>query len=203
MSMIPIFPLPAVLFPGGKTFLQIFEPRYLSMVKSCMKANKGFGVVLADPNACLNAPQIVGKGNSAYQIARYGTLCSIVDFDLRQNGRLQITIQGDAKFHIEALSIAEDELVTGQVSIIASEVSAPVPADKQHLVELLQTLAQHASIQPLGLELDLVRADQVSGRLVELLPNSNDFKQKMLELNDPLLRLEEIESQLLALQQSE
>lgn len=157
---------------------------------------------MADPNASLNAPQIVGKGDSAYQIARYGTLCSIVDFDLRQNGRLQITIQGDAKFHIDALSIAEDELVMGQVSIVASEVSAPVPADKQHLVELLQTLAQHASIQPLGLELDLVGADQVSSRLVELLPNSNDFKQKMLELNDPLQRLEEIETQLLALQRS-
>jgi Lon protease-like protein len=200
MRIIPTFPLPAVLFPGGKTLLQIFEPRYLSMVKACMKANEGFGVVLADPSASLNDPVEVGQGKSSYQIARYGTLCSIVDFDLGKNGHLQITIQGEAKFHIDALSIADDGLLISEVSMIAAEVSAPVPKGKQHLVELLQTLAQHATIQTLGLELDLINADQVGGRLVELLPHCSEFKQEMLELSDPQQRLEEIEAQLLRLQ---
>ena len=35
-----------VLFPGGKAQLPIFEPRYLDMVRDCMRHEVGFGVVL-------------------------------------------------------------------------------------------------------------------------------------------------------------
>ena len=37
MAEIPLFPLPVVLFPGGRLSLQIVETRYLDMVKQCMK----------------------------------------------------------------------------------------------------------------------------------------------------------------------
>ena len=48
MKEIPLFPLPLVLFPGGRLPLQIFEVRYLDMVKSCMRENSGFGVVMLE-----------------------------------------------------------------------------------------------------------------------------------------------------------
>ena len=44
MAEIPLFPLPMVLFPGGKLPLQIFEPRYLDMVKNCMREEIGFEI---------------------------------------------------------------------------------------------------------------------------------------------------------------
>lgn len=198
MVIIPLFPLPTVLLPGGKTVLQIFEPRYLSMIKSCMKESQGFGIVLSDANA----PLSVADEKDAYHIASVGTLCSIVDFDIQSNGYLQITVQGNTKFHIESLSITENQIVMGQVIMIESEACKPVPEDQQHLVELMKTLAQHASVALLDLNVDLTSADQLSGRLTELLPFKNDFKQKMLELGEPLQRLKEIEAQLLSLQQS-
>ena len=34
-SELPIFPLGAVLFPGGTMALKIFEQRYLEMAKTC------------------------------------------------------------------------------------------------------------------------------------------------------------------------
>ena len=34
---IPIFPLQAVLFPGGLLPLRIFETRYMDMAKDCLK----------------------------------------------------------------------------------------------------------------------------------------------------------------------
>ena len=33
---LPLFPLSAVLLPGGRLPLQIFEPRYLDLVSHCM-----------------------------------------------------------------------------------------------------------------------------------------------------------------------
>ena len=43
---VPIFPLSSITFPGGYMPLRIFEPRYLDMVKNCVKNNTGFGISL-------------------------------------------------------------------------------------------------------------------------------------------------------------
>ena len=48
MSEIPLFPLPLVLFPGGRLPLKIFETRYLDMIKRCMRDNAGFGIVMIE-----------------------------------------------------------------------------------------------------------------------------------------------------------
>ena len=44
-SSLPVFPLGIVSLPGTIQNLQIFEPRYVTMVKECMKNNKGFVMV--------------------------------------------------------------------------------------------------------------------------------------------------------------
>ena len=43
---LPLFPLNSVIFPGGALPLRIFEPRYLDMIKDCMRNEHGFGIVL-------------------------------------------------------------------------------------------------------------------------------------------------------------
>ncbi len=43
---LPLFPLDTVLFPGGPLRLRIFEPRYLDMVRRCLREQSAFGVVL-------------------------------------------------------------------------------------------------------------------------------------------------------------
>ena len=43
---IPLFPLSAVLFPGGLLNLRIFEQRYLDLVRDCSRNGSGFGVCL-------------------------------------------------------------------------------------------------------------------------------------------------------------
>ena len=45
METIPLFPMHAVLFPHGRMFLQVFEPRYLDLIGQCMKEDSGFGLV--------------------------------------------------------------------------------------------------------------------------------------------------------------
>ena len=46
LKEIPLFPLNVNLLPEGFMPLQIFEPRYIDMVKLCMSDNLGFVVVL-------------------------------------------------------------------------------------------------------------------------------------------------------------
>ena len=44
-SVIPLFPLHTVLFPGGPLPLRIFETRYTDMVRRCMREQVPFGVL--------------------------------------------------------------------------------------------------------------------------------------------------------------
>ncbi|MFT5321817.1 MAG: Lon protease-like protein, partial [Pseudohongiellaceae bacterium] len=46
METIPLFPLNSILFPKGRISLQIFESRYVDMIRQCLKDQTGFGVVL-------------------------------------------------------------------------------------------------------------------------------------------------------------
>ena len=46
MARIPLFPLPLVVFPGGRLPLKIFEPRYVDMIGRCMREEVGFGIVM-------------------------------------------------------------------------------------------------------------------------------------------------------------
>ena len=45
MAAIPLFPLQTVLYPDGYLPLQVFEVRYLDMVKRCIEHREDFGVV--------------------------------------------------------------------------------------------------------------------------------------------------------------
>ena len=45
LTTLPLFPLTTMLFPDGLLPLQIFELRYLNMVKKCIADGTEFGVV--------------------------------------------------------------------------------------------------------------------------------------------------------------
>ena len=47
MSLLPLFPLDLVLFPGASLPLHIFEPRYQEMISECLDRKQSFGVVRA------------------------------------------------------------------------------------------------------------------------------------------------------------
>ena len=46
MTLLPLFPLNSVLFPGVPLSLHIFEPRYQKMIDYCLEHDVAFGVVL-------------------------------------------------------------------------------------------------------------------------------------------------------------
>ena len=189
MSEIPLFPLPLVLFPGGRLPLQVFEPRYLDMVKQCLKEDTGFGIVMI-----LEGEQMLRDAEEQLpSISRYGTWCKIVDFDQIPNGMLGIMAEGVKKFVIRDQYEQADRLMLAEVEFLAREKIAAVPEQHEHLSELLLSLMEHEAVRRLGLQCDLHQASDVGARLTELLPCPNRFKQRMLEMKDPVMRLQEIE----------
>jgi Lon protease-like protein len=81
VSELPLFPLSAVLLPFGRMPLQIFEPRYVDLVRDCMRTSSPFGVVWIRRGA-----EVVQPGRKAPELGDYGTCARIVDWDQLPNG---------------------------------------------------------------------------------------------------------------------
>lgn len=189
MSEIAIFPLPLVIFPGGRQPIKIFETRYLDMVKRCLRDDAGFGVVMiVEGNQVLRNPE-----EQLPSVSQCGTYCKIVDFDQLSNGMLSVMVEGQAKFVIRDQYEQTDRLMLADVEFLAAEDEAPVPERYEPLVHLLLSLMEHEAVKRMGLQCDLCQAGEVSARLTELLPCDPRFKQPLLELKDPLVRLRELE----------
>jgi Lon protease-like protein len=87
---IAVFPLPgALLLPGGKLPLNIFEPRYLAMVLDSLGEGRMFGMVQADSAA--------PRGGGLYQV---GCLGRVSSFSETEDGRLLITLMGLLRYRI-------------------------------------------------------------------------------------------------------
>ena len=189
MAHIPLFPLPLVIFPGGKLPLQIFEARYVDMIKHCLRDGTGFGVIrITEGEQVLRDPE-----QQLPSVSRCGTYCTIADFDELPNGMLGIMAEGMKKFVIRDEYEQSDRLMMGYIEFLGDEKDVDMPAEKEHLSSLLESLMSHEAVQRVGLGCDMTQAVEVGARLTELLPCSNGFKQRMLEIKDPLVRLSELD----------
>ena len=89
----PIFPLGgALLLPGGRLPLNIFEPRYLAMVEDALAAGRMFGMV--QPN------QRTPAGATGPGLFRVGCLGRLSSFSETDDGRYLITLSGVTRFEI-------------------------------------------------------------------------------------------------------
>jgi len=188
---VPTFPLHTVIMPGGKLELQIFEQRYLEMIKQCLKEQRSFLVVLIKSGAEVgDTPDIYSSG----------VLVTIVDFYQLKNGLLGIQIQAAEKVRIETTSIAAGGLMLAETDALAPEIDVVLPDEYFELAELLRQLIMHPSIDKLHLLIDYESAVCVSSRLVEWLPLEREVKQELFELSDPLSRLERIDEEVQRMQ---
>ncbi len=193
----PLFPLGTVLFPGGTLPLQIFETRYVDLVKRCMRDGSPFGVVLILDGR--EARQ--NERDRPPQIATVGTCARIVDFTELANGLLGITARGERRFRVLGAEEQQDHLLLGQVVELDDPPYAPVPAESDALVEILRQLLEYPEVNQLGIEADFDDARSVAGRLADLLPVDPRFKQSLLEQDDPLICLAELERLVHAMQE--
>tara|TARA_X000000368_G_scaffold354161_1_gene295550 strand:+ start:724 stop:1353 length:630 start_codon:yes stop_codon:yes gene_type:complete len=84
---IPVFPLSGVIyFPKTNLPLNIFENRYLELVKDCLNTNKLMGMVQSKKNS-----------SEVYSV---GCLGKISDYKKTNDGRVLINLTGLARFEI-------------------------------------------------------------------------------------------------------
>jgi Lon protease-like protein len=181
---IPLFPLNTVLFPGGPLPLRIFEPRYVDMVRYCMREHAPFGVVLIRAG--------VEAGGAVTSTAEIGTSARIVDFFQMPDGLLGIRCTGERKFKVIERRVQSDGLNMGTVEWAPAERAADLPPEYLHLAELLRKVLPELGEIYQSVPKHFDEAGWVSARLAEILPINLAEKQLCLELADPVQRLERL-----------
>lgn len=188
---VPLFPLNALVCPGGRLPLRIFEQRYLAMVSECLRADQGFVVVLLKPSEL----QKYGATHPFYSV---GTLARIIDFGKGQQ-TLRITVEGQYRVRIVSAAQRDDGLWLGELEPVDDEDFVVTPERYEDLAAVLKALVAHPMVEELKLAIDFADCRQVGWRLTELLPLEIAQKQNLLEMTDPVYRLQKISDQLIQL----
>jgi Lon protease-like protein len=184
---LPLFPLNTVLFPGGLQPLKIFEQRYLDMAAACMKEGTPFGICLIDKGG------EVGEAAVPHSV---GTLATIANWEMEQLGILMITARGGRRFRIIDTKIGPSNLLEGTVELLPETGTTPLPQERERLLPLLQRIVGDLGPERIPEPHRYDDAEWVGYRITEVLPIQNLAKQKLLELDDPLARLEILEKYL-------
>lgn len=184
---LPLFPLKAVLFPGGLLSLKVFEARYVDLVTASLREQRPFGVV------ALRARRDGQRAEDGQHLEATGTVAELIDVDSERSGILQVRCRGTQRFVIEKNRQQADGLWLAETRAVPNdELVAPTPA----LLEAVRGLASAiASLKGRGSEPFLTPhrfddAGWVANRWCEILPISTVAKQKLMELPDPILRLQ-------------
>jgi Lon protease-like protein len=202
LSQLPLFPLQTVLFPDGWMPLRIFEVRYLDMINRCYKADAPFGVVCLSEGSEVrridsNAPP-TGGAFAKEVFFPVGTLARIERLEKPQPGLLLVYCRGLQRFKIETSHKLPHGLWVADVTRQADDIMVPVPEDlistRDALVRLLENLREREpdNLDDLPLQPPYRWDDSgwVANRWIELLPAPPELKQRLMMLDNPLLRLE-------------
>jgi Lon protease-like protein len=179
---IPLFPLNTVLFPDGYLRLRIFEQRYIDMVRECSLRDCCFAVCLINNAEDSNRPA---------NHLRVGTTAEICDFSTLDDGLLGITAYGRQKFVTQKTRMRDNGLLVADVETLGEPGPVDLP-DEYSVLSLITArfMEQVGKNYPSFRSWHLQDASWVGYRLAELLPLENDEKQVLLQISEPLERLQ-------------
>ncbi|MDO8387024.1 MAG: LON peptidase substrate-binding domain-containing protein [Polaromonas sp.] len=199
LSSLPLFPLGTVLYPGGLLPLRIFEVRYLDMIGKCHKTGAPFGVVALSQGSEVRKPGDgpSGDGFASETFHSVGTLATITSFSVPQPGLMVIRCSGAQRFEISSQEKLKHGLWIADVTRIDDDQRVLVPDDLRgaanalgKLIKSLQDRDIPADQMPLEPPYRLDDCGWVANRWCELLPMPVELKQRLMQLDNPLLRLE-------------
>ncbi|WP_068422016.1 LON peptidase substrate-binding domain-containing protein [Janibacter terrae] len=197
MNDLPMFPLGSALLPGNLLPLQIFEPRYLTMLRDIAGGDGRFGVVLIERGF------EVGGGDQRFAI---GTVASIEQLQPTADGRVRLLARGEERFEVvnwlpdapypraevrllpdlewrneHTTRLADTEHVVRRALVVVSEYRAPLwSADVELSEDPVTRSWQLAGVAPLGAldQLALLRSSSVE----ELLERTAQLTSEALDL---------------------
>lgn len=190
---IDLFPLRAVLFPGGLLGLKVFEARYLDLIGTCLREQRPFGVV------GLRQGAEVKQAGETVDLEPVGCLAEILEVNGDQPGILQVRCRGLQRFRSERQWQEPSGLWRAAVHMLPDDASlAPAPEFFATTTSLGQALTNldaqgvHPVLEPYRFD----DAAWVANRWCELLPLSQQARQRLMELDDPMVRLKLVDEYL-------
>ncbi|MBR2815956.1 MAG: LON peptidase substrate-binding domain-containing protein [Reyranella sp.] len=190
----PIFPLSGVLLlPGGRLPLNIFEPRYLSMVFDSLAGHRMIGMVQPTQPGGYAGDGLPSEGGPP-AVHRIGCAGRIVSFNETEDGRLMLALAGICRFEI----VRELDPAHGGYRRVSSLFS-PYRADLDHADELVEldrerlmaALAAFFRARNLSTDWDAVKKAADANLVTSLsmvLPFGPAEKQALLEAADSTAR---------------
>jgi uncharacterized protein len=190
---LPIFPLPeTVLFPGALLPLHVFEPRYRDMTKDVLEGARLMAVVRLKPGfepEYLERPAVYGVAGVGYVIAS----------EKLDDGRYNIVLRG-----VGRVRIAEELPPTRSYRAVRAELlvdtrsrrsASEVLTAHEQLIAMCDRLSRLIDEGGENLR-ELVRAVPSPAGCVDVLSaalvTDADERQKLLEMLDPVERLERL-----------
>lgn len=180
-DFLPIFPLQTVLFPGGVLPLRIFEARYMDMSTRCLRDESVFGVNLIAEGSEVGQPAVPHP---------VGVTARITAWEMEQPGLLQLVTVGERRYRIHRTEIARNGLLMAEVEWLPHAPPLPLPDGFSALVTLLEAIIEDAGEEHFPAPHFLDNAEWVGMRLAAVLPIPMEARQRLLELDDPIDRIE-------------
>jgi len=176
VSLLPLFPLDLVLFPGTPLPLHVFEPRYREMISECLDQKKAFGVVRAKEDG----------------VAEIGCTAEIITLATKYpDGRMDIVTEGRERFEIMQVN-QERSFLQAEVLYLQDEPGEATAEDVAQADKLRGEIVELAGAAAPS-EID---TPQISFNLVAPLPLDLDFKQTLLGMKSEAERIQAVISYL-------
>ncbi len=180
-ARIPIFPLGGVLLlPHARLPLNIFEPRYLDMVRDAMAGERVIGMVQPLPTARdMDAPPVYGIGGAG----------RITAFQETEDNRFEITLTGLSRFAIieELPATTRYRQVMADWDRFAGDRWADedaVGVDRNRLLTALRAYFELARIPAEWEAIEKAETGPLITSLAMICPFSPSEKQALLEAHD-------------------
>jgi Lon protease-like protein len=185
-----MFPLGTVLFPHAPLPLHIFEPRYRELTESCLRGDGRFGVVLIERG------REVGGGDSRFSV---GTVARIIEAARTPDGRYLLATEGMERLRVRKW-LPDDPFPRAEVETISEPKRTPPRVVEQRdaverLLGRVLALAGELGYRGPGPEGAVLDADPVraSYEAAAKAPIGPLDAQRLLELDDPSNRFEQLE----------
>ena len=193
-----------MLFPDGLLPLQIFELRYLNMVKKCIVEGTEFGVVAQTVrrDAAAESPATSEANAPALPMSQetftaIGTSAKIISHFVPQPGLIRIDCVGGKRFSIVSTQQQNGGLWVAEVQTIEADLLIPVPIELidavtalRHVITTLESKAGENSFMPIAKPYFFDDCGWVANRWCELIPMQPAQRHRLLTLDNPLIRLE-------------
>ena len=174
-NIIPVFPLNGIIFfPETNLPLNIFEPRYISLIDDCIKKNKYMGMI-----------QLKKNNSDVYSV---GCLGKITENKKTKDGRIIINLIGITRFETKTEINNDKNYREFEVSYKKFEIDLEKNKEQSNKIEKIKDLSEKTKIffKKNGLllnwkEFEKLGQNQKINTLAMIAPISNEEKQTILE----------------------